>query len=1253
MVFFTIYLKLVNVWVRNNRGSNRSLTYALSFPHSILLSLVLSEKFLYIRPRNAIASIHVSTEIHRIYRISAGVGEERMQLTTLELKGFKSFGDKVTIHFDRGITGIVGPNGCGKSNVVDAIRWVLGEQKTRMLRSDKMENIIFNGTKKRKPTQLAEVSLTFDNTRNLLPTEYTQVTVTRRYFRSGDSEYQLNGVTCRLKDIVNLFMDTGIASNSYAIIELKMVDDLLNDKDNSRRHLFEEAAGISKFRVRKKETLRKLDATDADLDRVDDLLFEIEKNLRSLEKQARQAERYYKTQEVYKGLSVRLSKATVQSQREALDRINVQLAQETDRKVSLTRQLAEQEAALEQRKTGLIKQEKLLSSRQKTLNEHVERVRTYESDKQVKNERLRLLQEQNQRLTDQLQQDRASIDQTTTRLDELRSQNTQVAEQLEASRGRVATLEKEYQTYQERTQVLKGEATVANQTFRQQQDEVYQLRKDLEVKQMQRNVSRQEMEKSAADSEARSADLSKFDAQAASLATQLEERQETLRATEQEQELWQQQVDQLTQEAEATKEALVQLNRAQDATQNEYNLTKSLVDNLEGFPEAIKFLKKNVDWAKNAPLLSDVVTCPEEYRVSIENFLSPYMNYYVVQTAGEAWQAIRLLSDASKGKAHFFVLDRFADFTPAPIEQLDHSVAAVAVAEYDRTYAKLIEFLLNDTYITGPQFALPADSQHTFITQDGRVIQRPSSLSGGSVGLFEGKRIGRAKNLENLKYTLKERQSAIEAHQERLREQQQQLQTLKQNALSDTIFELQREINRINQEYVTYRSRQEQLAEVLNSSHLKREDTLSLMQELEEACADLAPRVAAGEQDLADYEARTHELNADLATENDLFSEKSAAYNQAKISFFQLENQQASVEQEIDYKEEAYQTAVQRIGKNQEELVEAERAITTLLESNEVGEDELLSLYEEKETLEAGVNEAEKDYYQARGDIEQVEKTIREIQRQREQCDTLIMAAQTQLNETKLALSSVKERLSVEFEVNLDDLLKEATDEEEDVDLDELRAQLEKVRDKLQRMGPINPMAMEAYDEIKERHDFIAREKDDLVNAKEALLVTIDEIDTVAKETFMEAFERIKENFVKVFRSLFTDEDKCDLRLAEPDNPLESAIEIIAQPKGKRPLTINQLSGGEKTLTATSLLFAIYLLKPAPFCIFDEVDAPLDDANIDKFNNIIRDFSGDSQFIIVTHNKRTMASTDIIYGVTMIEQGVSRVVPVDLRELEV
>src|SRR5690606_34054280 len=302
-----------------------------------------------------------------------------MELIKLEIKGFKSFGEKITINFNEGVTAIVGPNGCGKSNVVDAIRWVLGEQKTKALGSDKMENVIFNGTRTRKPTQLAEVSLTFNNTKNLLPTEYSQITITRRYYRSGESEYQLNGITCRLKDITNLFLDTGIASNSYAIIELKMVDDILNDKDNYRRGLFEEAAGISKFKVRKKETLRKLEGTDADLERVEDLLFEINKNLKSLEKQAKQTERYFTIKEEYKILSIALARKTIQKQTEAFVKLTKDIAGEQDKKASLNKQLAEQEATLEKAKADLIVKEKLLSRRHKTLNEHVNKIRQYES----------------------------------------------------------------------------------------------------------------------------------------------------------------------------------------------------------------------------------------------------------------------------------------------------------------------------------------------------------------------------------------------------------------------------------------------------------------------------------------------------------------------------------------------------------------------------------------------------------------------------------------------------------------------------------------------------------------------------------------------------------------------------------------------------------------------------------------------------------------------------------------------------------
>jgi len=393
-------------------------------------------------------------------------------------------------------------------------------------------------------------------------------------------------------------------------------------------------------------------------------------------------------------------------------------------------------------------------------------------------------------------------------------------------------------------------------------------------------------------------------------------------------------------------------------------------------------------------------------------------------------------------------------------------------------------------------------------------------------------------------------------------------------------------------------------------------------------------------------------MNEALQEQNEILSNKSSIFNQENIVFHQQQNRLSSQEQEISFKQASFDQSKERIDNNTKEADRIKNEIQELLQRTDVNEDELVELYKEKELIETGLQEAERSYYGLRSQTDGIDSEIREIRRKRDETEEYLSATQTKLTETRLGLTSLKERLAVEFDTDLDELLNQQDAEDKPLGtLEELQEKVVKIKSSMERMGPINPMAMEAYQEIKERGDFISAQKEDLVKAKESLLSTISEIDDVAKDTFFSAFEQIRDNFKNVFRSLFTEEDKCDLKLVDPNNPLDSEIEIIAQPKGKRPLTINQLSGGEKTLTAISLLFSIYLLKPAPFCIFDEVDAPLDDVNIDKFNNIIRKFSGESQFIIVTHNKRTMSSTDVIYGITMIEQGVSRLVPVDLREL--
>ena len=1179
-----------------------------------------------------------------------------MQLSKLEIKGFKSFADKIVINFDEGITGIVGPNGCGKSNVVDSIRWVLGEQKTSALRSEKMENVIFNGTSQRSAQQMAEVSLTINNTKNILPTEYSQITITRRLYRSGESEYLLNGVACRLKDITNLFLDTGVASNSYAIIELGMVDDLLNDRDNSRRMLFEEAAGISKFKKRKKETLKKLEDTDADLERVEDLLFEIEKNMKSLEKQAKQTEQYYKIKEDYKEKSIHLAKVVVNKQKDKFSVLNKQSESENDRKTKLTAEIAEKEALIEKSKSELILKEKTLSSRQKSINEFVSNIRKYESDKQIKNERLRFLNDRILNLKDQIDQDKKSNERARFSIQSLETEKESAHAILKEITDRVEALRTEFEAQKAATYTLQGESDALRQVHRAKQEESFQLNKDLEIREIQISSFTQELERTTTDTNQQSSSLAEFEKKLVLLNDEISQKNSYLDKLKREEEDTFQRIGSLEKTIEMIRDEMTEHGRKLDARQNEYQLTKSLVENLEGFPEAIKFLKKNVGWTKNAPLLSDILSTSEEYRVSIENYLEPYLNYYIVEHEAEAYEAINILSDASKGKANFFILDSFEKFSSSPIQMYSNAFPATQIIEFDPKYTKLMSFILDKVYIAeGDVKTMSSDGDVVFITKSGKITKRKFSLSGGSVGLFEGKKIGRAKNLEKLDKEIKDLTKKVDDIRHSLMDRQRELERLRNNTLKQQIEEAQNSIKLVNDESISVRTKQEQFSTMLNSADLRREDILEKIDTLAKELNEIKPK-----SELAFIESKQHDeklkkLVLDLTTQNELLSQKSAAFNEQNIFFHQQENRVKSVEQEIRFKQESMEQSTLRIDVNAEELKKNDEEAKTIIETTQSNDVDLIAMYTQKDEMEKGLSEAEKEYYSGRGEIDQYDKDLRETQHQRQNIDSILMELQNQLNESKLQLNSVKERLSVEFNIDLDSVIGEPTPEEveifEKADDEKLRAEVSKIREKLDNMGPINPMAMEAYNEIKQRNDFIIAQKEDLLKAKESLFSTINEIEGVASETFMKAFQQIKEHFVKVFRSLFNEGDDCDLKLVDPSKPLDSEIDIIAKPKGKRPLTINQLSGGEKTLTATALLFSMYLLKPAPFCIFDEVDAPLDDANIDKFNNIIRSFSKDSQFVIVTHNKRTMTTTDVIYGITMVEKGISRVVPVDLREL--
>lgn len=1181
-----------------------------------------------------------------------------MQLTKLEIKGFKSFGDKITIHFNEGVTAIVGPNGCGKSNVVDSIRWVLGEQSTRMLRSEKMENIIFNGTKTRKPANLAEVSLSFDNTKNILPTEFSQVTITRKLYRSGESEYRLNDVKCRLKDITDLFLDTGIGADSYSIIELKMIDEIINNKENSRRNLFEEASGISKYKVRKKQTLNKLRDTENDLERVEDLLFEIEKNLKALENQAKKTERYYRLKEKYQVASVALASHRIVHFSESLATLDArELAQQTEQ-VRIVTEISKQEAVLQQLKQESLTKEKNLAIQQKEVNEYLGKIRAYESDKKVKNEQLRNLQEKETRLNNELAQDRQQLNHVLYNQKRLTEEHLTEQHKLDSMAINVEKQQAEVTELRGQQQTAKKKLDDQIRSNNESRNAAYKLEKEIAVLHIQRDALTQESLRNVADTESKAVELDQFNA----LVAELEARVDTL---QQEHELanqleadLQQQIDNTLTRIQSLKDEVNIDSRQLDAKQNEYNLTKSLVDNLEGFPESIRFLRKNASWKKQYPLFSDVLFCKEDYRVAIENYLEPVMNHYVVQRQEEAVQAIRLLNDASRGRANFFILKAIEQLAipepvPAPNDRL---IPALDIISVEDQYLPLCRILLNNVYVLKSadekeiESTLPIEDL-VVLHKSGRFSKHRLGLSGGSVGLFEGKRIGRAKNLENLAKEIKSLNSRIDTLQGQLADAERNVNTLRATSKKTHIEELSQQLNRLNHELVSVKTKQEQYqAFITNSQHRK--------QDIEEKIIHISNELLASEPRLETLRAAEASQAIELQTIQDTFqeisellTEKSTAYNQENIRFHQQQNKVDGILKDLEYRQTLQDTYESRLDKNNVEYEQVQLTIKETLQHVDDSDEDLLAMYAQKEAYEKGLQQIEEDYYASRGQINEIEKEISLLRQQKDGVDAVFNELREEKTNLKLELNALKERLAIEFSIDINDLM--ATTELTDIEGDEgeLRHQTEKLRKQLDDFGSINPMAMEAYQEMNERYTFIIKEKQDLLDAKNSLLETIQEIDDTARGKFMEAFTRVRENFITVFRSLFNEEDSCDLLLSDPDNPLESDIEIIARPKGKRPLSINQLSGGEKTLTSTALLFSLYLLKPAPFCIFDEVDAPLDDTNIDKFNNIIRKFSAQSQFIIVSHNKRTIASTDIIYGVTMVEQGISRVVAVDMREV--
>jgi len=1172
-----------------------------------------------------------------------------VRLKSLEIKGFKSFADKTLISFDEGITGIIGPNGCGKSNIIDSIRWVIGEQKISHLRSENLESLVFNGSKTRSASGLAEVSLTFENTKNLLPTEFSTVTVTRKFYKSGESEYRLNDVSCRLKDIQNLFMDTGVSTDSYAIIELGMVDDIIKDKENSRRRMLEQAAGVTIYKTRKKEARQKLDATEQDLARIEDLLFEINNQLKSLENQAKKAEKYYEIKKEYRELSIELAKAALEGFNLTYRELNEKAETETDKKIRLEAMIASEEADVEQQKVGFIEKERALQSMQHEFNDLLQTLRTKENEKNLASQRLNFLKEKESSLQEFLQKGEGqlkgleeSIVFTRQQVGEEENKLSGLQEQLESLKDSVDETRKVFDEKRVTVDALRRENA---QIQRDQFDAEKKVAvADTSIQNLQRGIRQLEEERTVRDSQ-----LKQLEEERQLKEQELESKQAGLRQLQDHQERTKEAILQAQGQMEVLRQQLADESRKLDAKKNEHDLLKSLVDSMEGYPESIKFLHKNKGWNHEAPILSDIIYVKEEFRAAVENVLEPYLNYYVVNNLQEGMQAVHLLDDNKKGKANFFLLDRVSGAAADASHGGEGLVPAMSVIEVDDTYRKLAEHLLGNVFIAENEAALENSNGAVVLEKTGKYVKGKYSLTGGSVGLFEGKKIGRAKNLEklqkeiaqlqttvgDLKTAIQDKHNELAGYNEQLKEQAIRQTQDDINRLTNFVFSLQNKVENLHSQQDSSQGRLEELQLNLEETIAGIEDTRSAWTELVRIVSELKEKAQAAEED---YRSAEHAYNS-----------SSAQFNEFNLQVTRQHSRINGLKQEMDFKSKQLNDLHNQIEANASQLKQTNESISESEELLGNAEGALLGLLRKKEEEEKKLNEADQAYYNLRNALGERETELRHKVKEKEMLEQMLSGIKDRLNELKLQLAGMKERLNVEFRINLDDIIDQPRTGETPVE--DLQEKADKMKKRLENLGEVNPTAIEAFTEMKKRYEFILEQKNDLVSAKDSLLQTIQEVEATANQQFLDTFNKVRENFQRVFKSLFTEEDTADMVLENPENLAETGIDIVAKPKGKRPSSISQLSGGEKTLTATALLFSIYLIKPAPFCILDEVDAPLDDANVGKFTNMIRQFSENSQFIIVTHNKMTMSTVDVIYGVTMQEPGVSKLVPVDFRGL--
>ena len=1192
-----------------------------------------------------------------------------MRIKKLELVGFKSFKDRTVIHFDAGITGIVGPNGCGKSNIVDALVWVMGEMSAKHLRGSSMEDVIFAGADGYAPAGMAEVSLTLENDGGPFPAKYlshSEIMVTRRLTRGGESQYLINKEDARLRDIQEIFMDTGAGSKGFSIIEQGAIGKIITAKPEDRRSLIEEAAGITKFKVRKRESQRKLQATDQNLVRLQDIIGELKRQLGSLQRQAQRAERYRKLKTDLEDLDLWVSSRRYGVLKAEGDQAEAEFNEAQAREVSGESDLSQLQATLEQQKLQLAEFEAGLDEKQqaqqdleKTVvqNERAVQELRFEIEQGRRNREMtgNIVQEQEARKTilekdlEQLESRHRDISQEVTQIEEAFAEKNEIYQGILL---RIQDVDQELtDKRRELFAVTQSESQIAAQK-QALQGQLEELRERLQVASAvfgELEQKRQEFEKrrnklfaEVEQERQMQLDLMKDAALFAENKSVLEK-----------------QVGQKEQEVNEFKDELNQV------TSRLYGL-EDLQANFEGFQEGVKHV---MFWQKQRQEahpgggesafrpMAEVIEVPPDYEIAMEAALGNRLQMLLAEHSAEAIAAVDYLKDSRQGRSSFYSVDIQDADVVRPELPTGAGVCGVLkdqVRVPEKYQASVAHLLDGIVVVDKLRTALQLRSQHpgwTFVTLEGDTLSADGVITGGASEGAESGVLKRRREIKELSQKKEELAGKLSLASLSLDKLQQKLAQISQD------LENARTASNTKEVHLTGLKKDFERAEnELKNALEARERQNREKQQLENQWADKEARVTDLGVRLDEIAERRQGLDESVEVLGEELSHSRLGVEglqeevtTLKVRMAEKRQEAGGLQRQLDMVRQSLNEVLTQLSKMSEETSRTTETLSAnqiLLEEKKVQLESLIHTVEEAKSEIARLRD---EYEQLASAVRGQEKQVGEIMTAKNDLMARMNRAQLKLEQARMKEQYLVEQIRERYALHLPEVLDRYQDRQGD--LEQAESEIADLRDKIGRIGEVNLSAIAEYDELETRYNFLHQQHEDLINAKEQLRKVIERINRICSRRFKETFEAVNERFTKVFPVLFGG-GEARLILVEDEEKGEMGIDIVAKPPGKKMTSVSLMSGGEKALTAVSLIFAIFLVKPSPYCLLDEVDAPLDDANVFRYNDLVREMAKRSQIITVTHNKYTMEVAERLFGVTMEEKGVSKMVSVNLADAQ-